>query len=261
MRPVRVVWSDKDGERSVGLGGLHKLLVHDPALGLAVLRGLKEWEHGSQCAELWGPLRPYKPPSWAQLGEVGWLGCYDGALWRGIGGGEGREVNEQGEGASTTTTPKPPPPPPSPRPPPKKSKGKAPAPIPAPKRKRFESDSDAGSDNPASSSSSSSGEDTPPPPTRNPPPKVKGRPRPKREGAGEEGGGGGKEAGAAKKEEGGEGPPDPLVGTPAHVPYGGGVEVGIVTSVHTCKSGVVWVTYPNNPKLYAHVSYGHSIES
>ena len=62
--------------------------------------------------------------------------------------------------------------------------------------------------------------------------------------------GGGKEAGAAKKEEGGEEPPDPLVGTPAHVPYGGGVEVGTVTGVHTRKSGVVWVRYPNNPKLY-----------
>ena len=46
------------------------------------------------------------------------------------------------------------------------------------------------------------------------------------------------------------GPPDPLVRTPAHVPYGGGVEVGTVTGVNTRKSGVVWVRYPNNPKLY-----------
>ena len=33
-------------------------------------------------------------------------------------------------------------------------------------------------------------------------------------------------------------------------PYGGGVEVGTVTGVHTRKSGVVWVRYPNNPKPY-----------
>ena len=32
-----VVWIDKDGERSVGLGGLHKLLTQDPTLGFAVL--------------------------------------------------------------------------------------------------------------------------------------------------------------------------------------------------------------------------------
>ena len=26
--------------------------------------------------------------------------------------------------------------------------------------------------------------------------------------------------------------------------------MGTVTGVHTCKSGVAWVRYPNNPKLY-----------
>ena len=40
------------------------------------------------------------------------------------------------------------------------------------------------------------------------------------------------------------------MGTPVQVPYGGGVEVGTVTGVHTRKSGVVWVRYPNNPKFY-----------
>ena len=30
----------------------------------------------------------------------------------------------------------------------------------------------------------------------------------------------------------------------------GRVEVGTVKGVHTHKSGVVWVRYPNNPKLY-----------
>ena len=46
------------------------------------------------------------------------------------------------------------------------------------------------------------------------------------------------------------GPPDHLMGTPAHVPYRGGVEMGTVTGVHTRKSGVVWVRYPMKPKLY-----------
>ena len=38
--------------------------------------------------------------------------------------------------------------------------------------------------------------------------------------------------------------------TTAHVPNGGGVEVGTVTGAHTRKSGVVWVRYTNNPKVY-----------
>ena len=104
VRPVRVVWSVKDGERSVGLGGLHTLLAQDPALGLAVLRGLKEWEHGRQCSKL-GPLRPYKPCQWAHLGQVGWLQCEDAGLWWAMGGRVAKEVKEEREGASTTTTP------------------------------------------------------------------------------------------------------------------------------------------------------------
>ena len=247
VRPVRVVWSDKDGEWSVGLGGLHKLLAHDPAVVRDVLRGLKEWEHARRCAELWGPSRPYKATSWAHLGAVGWLGCEDGALWRGMGDGEGREVKEEREGASTTTTTTTTPPC-KPKAPPKKDKGKARA----PKRKWWESDSDAGSDNPASISSSSTDEATPPPPPQQetPLPKSKAVPAPKEKGREKKAEGGGKEAGAAKKEEGGDGPPDPLVPTPAHVPYGGRLEVGTVTGVHTRKSGVVWVRYPYNPKLY-----------
>ena len=40
------------------------------------------------------------------------------------------------------------------------------------------------------------------------------------------------------------------MGTPAHVPYGGGVEVGSITGVHNRQSGGLWVRYPNDPKLY-----------
>ena len=85
-----------------------------------------------------------------------------------------------------------------------------------------------------------------PPPARTPPlkrtvlhPKDKGRPRSERARGGEEGGGGGRGGG-------GGGTNDPLVGTTAHVPYGGAVDVGTVTR----KSRVVWVSYPDNPKVY-----------
>ena len=118
VHPVHVVWSDKDGERSVGLGGLHKLLAQHPAL-----RGLKEWEHGRYCSELWGPSRLYKPISSAHLGEVGWLGCEDAALGRGMGRGEGREVKEESEGQAPPPTQSPPS---KPKPPPKKKRGQSP---------------------------------------------------------------------------------------------------------------------------------------
>ena len=105
------------------------------------------------------------------------------------------------------------------------------------------------SGNRASSTSLFSGEDTPPPPQQDPPPpKSKAVPAPKEKGRAKKAEGGGKEAGAAKKEEGGGGALSSC-GRPAHVPNGGGVEMGTVTGVHTCKSGVVWVRYPNDPKL------------
>ena len=44
VHPIRVVWTDKNGEKNVGSGGLRKLLAQDPALGLAVLRGLTDWD-------------------------------------------------------------------------------------------------------------------------------------------------------------------------------------------------------------------------
>ena len=239
----------------MGLGGLHKVLVQDPALGLAVLRGVKEWEHGRMCSELWGPSRPYKPTDWAHLAEMGWLGCEDGGIWREMGVWEAKEVKEERDRASTTTPPNPPPPPLQAPPPPKRGKGgKATSGTTGKKRKRCKSDSDAESDRPAYSSSSSSGENSPPPKKKEEPsPTKRQRPSPprKRRGGEKKEEGGGKEArGGEKKEGGGGGGNDPLVGTTAHVLYGGGVEVGTVTGAHTCKSGVVWVRYPNNHKLY-----------
>ena len=155
-----------------------------------------------------------------------------------MGGGEGKEFKEEREGAGTTTPP--PPPLQAQAPPPKKGKGgKA---TTGKKRKRFESDSDSESEHPASSSSSSSGEDSAPTKTKAVPAPEEKRERRRRRGVGKKRGGGGRSGGAE--------PNDPLVGTTTHVPYGGGVEVGSVTGVHTRKSGVVWVKYPNNPKLY-----------
>ena len=58
VRP-RALWTDKDGEKHVGLGGLHKLLAQDPTLRWALVCGVKDWERNHMCSELWGPSRPY----------------------------------------------------------------------------------------------------------------------------------------------------------------------------------------------------------
>ena len=89
---IRVLCSDKDGVRSAGLEGLHKLPTQDPALGLAVLRGLKDCEHRRMCSEFWSPARPYKPSQWEHLPEVECLGCEEGRIWRAMGGEEAKEV-------------------------------------------------------------------------------------------------------------------------------------------------------------------------
>ena len=88
VRPIGVVWTDKDGQKSMRLEGLHMLITQDPALGLAVLCRLKEWEHSRMWSKLWGPSRPCKPSRWAHLANFGWLGCEDGRIWREIGGEE-----------------------------------------------------------------------------------------------------------------------------------------------------------------------------
>ena len=238
MHPVRVIWSDKDGEWSVGLGGLHKVFAHDPVLGLAVLRGLKEWEHGRHCAELWGQSRPYKTTSWAHLGEVGWLGCEDGALWRGMGGGEGREVNEEREGASTTTPP----------PPPLQKKQRQ---SPRPKAEAVRLGLGRRDRQPRLFLFVVLRRGRPPPQQEPPPPpKVKGVPAPKEKGREKKAEGGWERSGGGEEGRRGGGTPRSPRGNPRPCPIRGGVKVGTVTSVHTRKSGVVWVRYPKNPKLY-----------
>ena len=196
------------------------------------------------CSELWGPSRPYKPSQWAHLAEVGWLGCEDGRIWREIGGLEAKEVKEEREWASTTSTRNSPPLVAQAPPPPRKkgNSGKATTGTTGKKSMRLESDSDAKSQHAASSSSSSSGEDSPDPKRQGPSPSRKRM-------GGEEGGESWERSGRGgeKKELGGGG--YPLVGTTAHVPYKGGVEVGTVTGVLTSKSGDVWVRYPTTPSF------------
>ena len=210
--------------------------------------------NGRMCSELWGPSRPYKPSQRAHLTEVWWLGHEDGRIRREMGAGEAKEVKEERESASTTATtttcfkPKPPLPPPKERPrkarvaePPQGRRGRScwswtrtmsrnslPLPLrPPPARIRRQ--------------------------RRKPPPPQRQRPSPPRNTRGgekkEEGGG--KEAGRGEDGGGGGGGGnDSLVGTTSHIPEGCGVQMGTVSGVHTRKSGVVWVTYPNNPKLY-----------
>ena len=92
------------------------------------------------------------------------------------------------------------------------------------------------------------GED-PFPPKEETPPKTKAVPAPK-----EKAGSGGKRSEAG---EGGGGrrsrelgPHDPLVGTTAFIPCGGGVELGTLYVAPARQSGVVWLEYDNHPKVY-----------
>ena len=165
VRPLRVMWGEKDGERSVGWGGLHTVLAGDLALRLTVLRGLKEWEHGCTCSDLWGPSQPYKPSQWAQVAEVDWLEYEDGRTWGEMGGGEVKEVKEEREGAKTTPKPQRQTPlqAQAPPPPPQKGKGgKGTTRSTKKKSKRFELDSHIECEHAASSFSSSIDEDSPP---------------------------------------------------------------------------------------------------
>ena len=180
-----------------------------------------------------GPLQALQAHLVGTLGRGRVVGVLrmQGLWWR-MGGGEAREVKEEREGTSTTTSSNPPPPSLSPPPPRKNGKGKAPprkeAEAPLPLRRPPAKTA------PGTTSLRQS--------QRLPPPQERRGGRRRRWGVG-------KKRGRRRRRKGG-GPPDPLVGTPAHVPYRGVVEVGTITGVHTRKSGVVWVRYPNNPKLY-----------
>ena len=91
VRPVRVVWSDMDGEQSTGLGGFHKLLAQHPALGLAVLCGLKRVGARPPLLGAVGPLEALQAHFVGTLGGV----MVWGVRMRGFGGGW--EVGREGK--------------------------------------------------------------------------------------------------------------------------------------------------------------------
>ena len=50
---MRIAWRDRDQAQEVPLGSLHRLLATNPAKGLAIVRGLRNWEHGRVCSKVW----------------------------------------------------------------------------------------------------------------------------------------------------------------------------------------------------------------
>ena len=86
------------------------IVARDPPLGLALLRGVHDWETSRVVSGVWVTSRHFRPSEWAQMQEVGYAGREDDGLWGSIGGGG--VSDEEGEGGvSTTTAPKPTPPP------------------------------------------------------------------------------------------------------------------------------------------------------
>ena len=91
-RPVRVSWHYRDQAHEVPLGHLH--LAADPPLGLAILRGLRDWKQGRVCSEVWVGAVRYKAGEWAKLGQMGYTGAEDEGIWAAMVGGdwEGEEA-------------------------------------------------------------------------------------------------------------------------------------------------------------------------
>ena len=52
-RPACVSWRDRHAAHEVPLGHLQRLLAPDPPVGLAILRGLRDWEQWRVYAEVW----------------------------------------------------------------------------------------------------------------------------------------------------------------------------------------------------------------
>ena len=113
-----MAWRDAEGSQEVPLGALHHIVARDPPLGLALLRGLHDWETWRVVSGVWVSPRRFRPREWARMQEVGYAGGGGGdeEMWGSMGGAVVSEGGEGGEGgvASTTTAPPPqraPPPP------------------------------------------------------------------------------------------------------------------------------------------------------
>ena len=166
VRPIRVVWSNRDGER--GVWGLAQ--VPGPRRRAWIGRaprpeGVRARPHVPRIV---GSIVTVQAQSMGTRGEVGWWGCEDWKIRRKMGGGEANEVKEEREGQVPPPPPTPPPPSPTARPPKRGKGGKATNGPTGKKRKQFEWDSDAESDDPACSFSSSFDEDSLPQ-KKNPP--------------------------------------------------------------------------------------------
>ena len=71
-RPIQVAWRDAQGSQEVPLGSLHRIVARDPPLGIALLRGLHDWETSRVVSGVW-----------ARMQEVGYA---RGGRMRGCGG-------------------------------------------------------------------------------------------------------------------------------------------------------------------------------
>ena len=119
-RPIRVACRDAEGSQEVPLGSLHRIVARDPPLGLALLRGLHDWETSRVVSGIWVAPRRFRPAEWARMQEVGYAGGEDEEMWGNMGGGgvsEG-EGGEEGGGRRPPPPPRPPPPQAKPNPPP-----------------------------------------------------------------------------------------------------------------------------------------------
>ena len=73
-RPIRVAWRDVEGSEEVPLGSLHRIVAGDPPLGLALLRGLHNWETSRVVSGVWVAPRHFRPAEWARMQQVGYAG-------------------------------------------------------------------------------------------------------------------------------------------------------------------------------------------
>ena len=111
-RPIRVAWRDVEGSQDVPLGALHRIVARDPPLGLAVLRGLHNWETARVVSGVWVSSRHLRPKEWVRMREVGYAGGGDEEMWGSMAGVVVSKGEEGGEGGGW----RPPPPPQTPPP-------------------------------------------------------------------------------------------------------------------------------------------------
>ena len=85
-RPVHVASRDAKGTPEIALGAFHRIVARDPALGLAILRGLREWVTAWVVSDSWATARHFQPVECREghPARCPWAGgcCYLGAIPR-----------------------------------------------------------------------------------------------------------------------------------------------------------------------------------